>query len=218
MEDLTDTNTHTNNIEYYGGSSSVAFLRRVQTKCDDQTRTLGSGKCKSSLVSMLHNTAFSPLSPSEPPPLVDKALDQGRFYFRVSTKFIEGYFENIHYIQPILDRDEFTTRCEDLWFGEPQKQSASFHALYYSVMSLGALVRIWHEGPLCGLNRFEWSRLLFTEARMVISRLGATTDLEMVQCLFLVVRSDLPILEILSLTGDLHIEIGKDFSTRTQSS
>lgn len=192
VEDHTDTNEHTNSIEYYGSSSSVAFLRRVQTECDGRNKTQESGKCKLSLVSMLHNTAFSPLSPAEPHPQVNRALDQDRFYFRVSAKFIEGYFENIHYIQPILDRDEFTTRCEDLWFGEPQKQGASFHALYYSILSLGALVRVWNGEPLCGLDRFEWSRLLFTEARMAIDRLGATTDLEMVQCLFIVVRVTYP--------------------------
>lgn len=215
VEDHTDTNTHTNNIEYYGSSSSVAFLRRVHTECDGQTKTLESGKCKLSLVSMLHNTSFSPISPAETPPSVNKALDKDRFYFRVSTKFIEGYFENIHHIQPILDKDEFTTRCEDLWFGEPQRQSDSFHALYYSILSLGALVRVWNEGSLCGLNRFEWSRLLFTEARTIVDRLSATTDLEMVQCLFIVV-SDSSILERLSLTRDCQHGTGQDLSARTQ--
>lgn len=188
MEDHTDTNAHTNSIEYYGSASSVAFLRRAQSEYEGQNKALESGKSKLSLVSMLHNTAFSPLSPVEPLLSSNKTLDQDRFYFRVSAKFIEGYFENIHYIQPILDRDEFTTRCEDLWFGESQKQGASFHALYYSILSLGALVRVWEGEQLCGLDRFEWSRLLFNEARMVINRLGVTTDLEMVQCLFIVVR------------------------------
>lgn len=186
-DDVTDTNPHTNSIEFYGGSSSIAFLRQVQIKCDVGTKAIESG-VRPSLVSMLYNTAFSPLLLEEPAPRKDTPIDEGRFYFRVSTKFLDGYFENIHHIQPILEKDEFVTRCEDLWFGRSQKQTHSFHALYYSVMSLGALVRVWDKSTICGMDRFQWSRKLFAEARLVINRLGTTTDLEMVQCLFIMVR------------------------------
>lgn len=187
--DLTDTNLHTNNIEFYGGSSSIAFLRQVQSNCDDKTKAPDSGESRASLVSMLHNTDFSPISnPHCSATQEIGQVDQDRFYFRVSRKFMEGYFESIHYIQPLLEREEFTARCESLWFGEAQNQPSTFHALYYSVLSLGALVRAWDEGPLYGLTRFQWSRRLFEEARLVLNKLGTATDLEMVQCLFLMVR------------------------------
>lgn len=186
-EDVTDVNMHTKSIEFHGSSSSVAFLKQVQSSYEGGSLS-GAGIQDPSLVSMLHNSAFDPTSTLPMSPQAgDLRANQERFYFRVSGKFLEGYFESIQYVQPFLDREEFMTRCEDMWFGKSTAQANSFHALYYSILSLGALVRTWDEETLHGLNRFQWSRKLFDEARTVLSRLGTTTNLEMVQCLLIMV-------------------------------
>jgi hypothetical protein len=116
------------------------------------------------------------------------ALQDEGYYFRQSRLFLDGYFENLHYIHPILDKEEFHARCEDLWFGRSDRQSRSFIALYYSIMSLGALVRVWDEDTVEGMNRFQWSRKLFHQARLALGEMRATNDLETVQCLIFMAK------------------------------
>ena len=82
-------------------------------------------------------------------------------------------------------------RCEALWAGDRSDEAAhkgSFVALYYSVLSLGALVGAREEEPLEGVSNLEWSRRFFDEAKGMANRLGMVTDLEMVQCYFFLVR------------------------------
>lgn len=44
------------------------------------------------------------------------------------------------------------------------------------------------ETPLIfGADRFTWSRKLFNEALAIVTRLGTATDLEMVQCFYMLV-------------------------------
>ncbi|KAJ5662028.1 uncharacterized protein N7477_009644 [Penicillium maclennaniae] len=107
------------------------------------------------------------------------------FTFRVGRKFLDAYFSNIHCIQPIFDEEEFLTRCEDLWFGKLERQPVSFVALYYATLSLGSLVMVWDEREIYGEDRFSWSRKLFNQALGVVTQLGSGTDLEMVQCYYM---------------------------------
>lgn len=78
-------------------------------------------------------------------------------------------------------------RCEDLWFNEEHSQAPGFVALYHCIMCLGALVRIWEEDTLYGMDRFGWSRMLFNEAQNIITQLGSTTNLEIVQSHYMMV-------------------------------
>lgn len=184
--EIMDTNLHTKSLEFYGASSSVTFLRHVDDISGNENAEQLVGRTELSLASMLHNTNFQPCStPSTISGINDVSND--RFYFRVGRRFLDAYFSNIHCIQPIFDPQEFLIRCEDLWFGKLERQPVSFVALYYATMSLGSLVMVWDEVEIYGSDRFSWSRKLFNQALGIITQLGSVTDLEMVQCYYMMV-------------------------------
>lgn len=184
--DLVDTNSYTKNLEFYGASSSTAFLKHVEKMSETHVCESGGGRPERSLASLLHNTNFRPYSTSSTLTELAQATDD-RFYFRVARNFIEAYFSNIHCVQPIFDEEIFLARCEDLWFDKPEKQPLIFIALYYITLSLGSLVMIWDEREIYGRDRFSWSRKFYNEAVTIVTQLGSETDLEMVQCYYLMV-------------------------------
>ena len=100
---------------------------------------------------------------------------------------MNGYFENIHFIHPLIDKEDFCLRAHDLWFNRTTQPEPSFVALYLSILSFGALVRVWEEERLGGLTRFEWSRKLFGEAQVYLNYLQFSNNLDTVQCLYLMV-------------------------------
>ena len=61
-------------------------------------------------------------------------------------------------------------------------------ALYYSLLSLGALVGPRDEETSRTVSNLDCSRSLFNKARALCSELNMTTDLEMVQCFLFMVR------------------------------
>ncbi|GJD03588.1 C6 transcription factor [Colletotrichum higginsianum] len=92
---------------------------------------------------------------------------------------------SIHYVHPILDRKLFFDRCEELWARPGDvREPSSFVALYYSILSLGALVGVREDEPVDGVGNLQWSRRFFDEAKRRCDQLGMVTDLEMVQCYF----------------------------------
>ncbi|GAM88144.1 hypothetical protein ANO11243_061750 [Dothideomycetidae sp. 11243] len=178
--EVVDTNVHTNNSEFYGPASLAAFLRNVQTISHDHNAPKDQ-----SLASLLHNTEFNPgASYTSPlsPPISDTVRD--RFHFRMAKQYLDAYFSNIHKIQPVFDEDIFLSRCEDLWFDKDAKAPLTFIALYYATMSLGCLVMTPDQSG-AHENRFKWSRKLFDDAVAIVARLGTTTDMEMVQCFYM---------------------------------
>ncbi|KAF9887692.1 hypothetical protein FE257_009645 [Aspergillus nanangensis] len=177
--DVMDTNSHTSGLEFYGASSSVAFLRHVENISLGDTSEQIAGNQRKSLASILHNTDFQPHSAT--PSSFSEAGEgiNDRFHFRVARTFLEAYFSNIHYIQPIFDEEAFFARCEDLWFDNRSKNPVSFTALYYATLSLGSLVMAWDHGEVHGADRF------FEQAAGIITQLGSGTDLEMVQCYYM---------------------------------
>lgn len=102
--------------------------------------------------------------------------------------FLDDFFSTLHYIFPILGKALFMRRCEDLWTSEDSAVKSSFVALYFSVLSLGALVGPRSDELIGGLDNLTWSRKFFDESRTLCSALGMVTDLEMVQCYFFLVR------------------------------
>lgn len=190
--DIVDTNSYTKNLEFYGASSSTAFLKHVEKMSESHVNVAGGGNSEGSLASLLHNTNFRPyLTPSTLTEHTQATND--RFHFRVARKFIEGYFSNIHCVQPIFDEERFLARCEDLWFDKPEKQPLIFIALYYITLSLGSLVMIWDEREIYGQDRFSWSRKFYNEAVIIVTQLGSETNLEMVQCYYLMVSAIFPL-------------------------
>ncbi|OQV07089.1 Fungal specific transcription factor domain-containing protein [Cladophialophora immunda] len=183
--DVMDTNLHTSNLEFYGSSSSVAFLRHMEMLSNSQTTDPVGGQSRCSLASLLHNTEFCPDTPHDRQAAPEASTSSDRFHFRVARRFLDTYFSNIHHIQPIFDEDVFLSRCEDLWFNTPEKQPLSFVALYYATLSLGSLVMTFETPEIAGADRFTWSRRLFNRALAIVTRLGTTTDIEMVQCFYM---------------------------------
>lgn len=190
--EVNEVNTHTLNNEFHGPTSSLAFLAAIQRQIGTRAQlAIGQPSLSedqpSSLVSTFHNETFSPTSVT----YTDTEwhmLAANSFYFRQSQLFLTGYFQNLHYIHPIVDRTTFSSRCEDLWFGVSSKQSKSFIALYYAIMSLGALTREWDEGALDTMNRFEWSRKMFKLATVAAGEFPGRNDLESVQAYIIMAK------------------------------
>ncbi|TDZ32422.1 Zinc finger protein grt1 [Colletotrichum spinosum] len=106
--------------------------------------------------------------------------------------FLQNFFSSIHYVHPILDRKTFFDRCEALWSKPGQVTAAaaasSFVALYYSILSLGALIGVREDEAIDGIENLQWSRRFFDEAKRRCDQLGMVTDLEMVQCYFFLAK------------------------------
>lgn len=152
------------------------------------------------LLSNLHNPAFSPPEvqtggkPISPQAGLEKHASVVELtHYRQCSVFLHNFFSTIHYVHPILDKTSFLERCEILWSGDENaiSQVASFVPLYYSVLSLGALVGYRDAEPVGGVSNQEWSRKFFNEARSRFTSLEIVTDLEMVQCYFFLV-SEVP--------------------------
>lgn len=208
-QEVTAVNRHTRNVEFYGSSSSVALLSHAQRAGGDRQHADGnetgsdehseSDTAAAVLLSSLHNPGFSPqqvdtpggMQPVSPQAGLEKqASGVESTYFRQCSVFLHNFFSTIHYIHPILDKASFLERCEVLWSGDEAaiRQHASFVPLYYSVLSLGALVGYRDADHIGGISNQQWSRRFFVEARLRFSALGIVTDLEMVQCHFFLAK------------------------------
>lgn len=190
-DEVAGVNKHTNDQEFYGSSSSVALLARVgrsPSRSGDGGTTSRQDE-PDALLTSLHNPVFSQRraggesAGGSSPPVSS---------FPQCRVFIDGFFSTLHYIFPILDKALFMRRCEHLWATEGSAEKSSFLALYFSVLSLGALVGPRIDEPINGRDNLAWSRKFFEESRSLCSTLGMVTDLEMVQCYFFLVRPSIP--------------------------
>ncbi|KAE8396212.1 fungal-specific transcription factor domain-containing protein [Aspergillus alliaceus] len=188
-DEISELNHHTNGIEYHGSTSSAALIGHLQRQHEPrqvQERHILTSVPEYSIVSTLHNPSFSTscaAGPAQP-----AALHEHNYYFEQAHAFMNGYFENIHFIHPLIDKEDFCLRAHDLWFTRNKQPEPSFVALYLSVLSFGALVRVWDEERLGGLTRFEWSRKLFGETQAYLNYLQFSNNLDTVQCLYLMAK------------------------------
>lgn len=184
--EVLDINPLTKAVEFHGNTSSVAFIGRLRKeyvdKHDDSQENDDTER--PSIAGTFHNHTFSPHSMVFP---TDGSNDE-QFYIPQAYIFLEAYFNNLHYIHPILDRDVFFERCKDLWQGHPERQSSGFVALYFSLMSLGSLIRTWTKESISGMDRFGWSRMLFERAQLALGKPGFNNDLETIQALFIIAK------------------------------
>ena len=185
-KELTAINQHTQSVEYYGSSSSMSLLSRVQGKQDASPRPRRLSGDDTTLVSELHNPAFFAPAPANQNPL-DAPISNSQAHHQQCGAFLNSFFGSLHYIHPILNKSEFLSRCEKLRVGRPSSQAQSFMALYYSVLSLGALIGPRDEENSSTISNMAWSRTFFDRARGLCTELSMTTDLEMVQCFFFMV-------------------------------
>ncbi|KAL6230897.1 fungal-specific transcription factor domain-containing protein [Aspergillus navahoensis] len=179
-------NRHTHSSEFYGGSSSIAILAQIRRVSAVETRELPEDE--EGLVSSLHNPAFSSFLSEGLQSSAEKQYPVERLasvsHCRV---FVDTFFATIHYIYPILNKPAFLEKCELKWAGKVSSLSHSFVALYYSILSLGALLRPREEEIIGGLENVRWSKTFFDEARSR-SNSSMVTDLEMVQCHFFLAK------------------------------
>ncbi|PVH92608.1 hypothetical protein DM02DRAFT_543275 [Periconia macrospinosa] len=185
-EEISGVNGHTDGVEFYGSSSSFALLSHVQRsgqKTPDSENTVH-------LVSSLLNATFQ-TSPTASHGDESNAGTTRADYYPQCRSFVEGFFSTIHYIHPILDKRDFLHKCEALWLLGTDDTSPrlppSFVPLYFSVLSLGAIVGNREEEHIDGLSNLQWSRKFFNIAWTCCHQLGLVTNLEMVQCFFLLV-------------------------------
>lgn len=190
-KEVTGVNRHTMNVEFYGSSSSIALLSRVRENEHIAVIPQDNEEEEGSLVSQLYNPGFLP-SPSQTHTPLEVPLNDTKLYYQQCRSFLHAFFGSIHYIHPILDKAIFLARCEDILVGNPSSQGGSFMALYYSLLSLGALVGPRDEETPGGAKHLDWSRKFFEKARALCGELSMTTDLEMVQCYFFMVRASSP--------------------------
>ncbi|AEO63828.1 uncharacterized protein THITE_2010769, partial [Thermothielavioides terrestris NRRL 8126] len=188
-QEVSGVNRHTRNVEFYGRSSSVALLSRVQRSSGEhavQTEEGADADADSdgtTIVSSLHNPVFTPQGESRINQRQEDPASVTHSHYPQCRGFLEGFFSSIHYIHPVIDKAHFFRRCELLWSGtDAAIQQSSFAALYYSILSLGALVGVRDDEPVDGIPNLQWSRKFFDEARSRCNRLGMVTDLDMVQC------------------------------------
>ncbi|KAK8112025.1 uncharacterized protein PG998_008482 [Apiospora kogelbergensis] len=180
-EEVSGVNQHTRDVEFYGSSSSVALLSHVHRTSQSQDDE------DADVLSSLHNPAFRPAgdrSHGEVTPLGQIS------HYPHCWGFLDSFFSTIHFVHPILDKRSFFERCErELWSStESAAAFSSFTALYYSILSLGALVGVREDEPLEGRSNLQWSRKFFDEAKRYCNLLGMVTDLEMVQCYFIMAK------------------------------
>jgi hypothetical protein len=185
-EEVSGVNRHTRGVEFYGSSSSFAMLSHIRRT----GQRLRDDEDDAQLVSSLHNPNFRGTSTASHGDTIDGGFDRANNYSRCRG-FAESFFSSIHYIHPILDKREFLQKCEALWSENVEDAGkhpiSSFLALYYSVLALGAIVAVREGDSSDGLKNLECSRRFFDRARSCCTQLGLVTDLEMVQCFFMMV-------------------------------
>ncbi|KAF9252862.1 transcriptional regulator family: Fungal Specific TF [Penicillium roqueforti] len=178
---------HINTIECHSSTSPAAVIGHLKKELEPKYQEEHfSHAADYSIISTLRNPNLSPLYATGPGQML--SIEQSNYYFDQAHIFMNGYFESIHFIHPFVDKEDFFARANDLWFNRSRKPEPSFVALYLSVLSLGALVRVWDEGTLAGLGRFEWSRKLFGEAQGYLNNLRFSNDLETAQCLYMMAK------------------------------
>jgi hypothetical protein len=187
-KELTDINAVTKNFEFHGSTSIVALFdglrkeQRIRICSSSDSWTREAGQQPHSLVSNFYNGTFLGQSEGSLQPTDASSEETHAFH---AFLFIDAYFKSSHFILPILDQPWFLRRCNDLWAGRTQRLRLSFMALYFAVLSLGACMRVWTEDLINGMNRLEWSRLMFKKAENALGRIGSLNDLEAVQAPFI---------------------------------
>ncbi|OLN96829.1 putative transcriptional regulatory protein YJL206C-like protein 1 [Colletotrichum chlorophyti] len=193
-QEVSGVNRHTRNVEFYGSSSSVALLSHVQRTGNEPVISPDVDSDAGTLLSNLHNPAFSSPSadPSQTPAGAHEAARSSArpiTHYPQCRCFLQSFFSSIHYVHPILDKKVFFDRCEQLWSNQDvTAEPSSFVALYYSILSLGALIGVREDEPIDGIENLQWSRKFFDEAKRRCDQLGMVTDLEMVQCYFFLAK------------------------------
>lgn len=143
-------------FELYGSSSSIAILAQIRRASAVEGREQADDE--EGLVSTLHNPAFSSASAEATPSASKQDLAGQSASVSHCRLFVDSFFTTVHYIYPILAKPAFLEKCELIWAGRISSLSHSFVALYYTILSLGALLRPRDEDPIGGIDNVQWSK------------------------------------------------------------
>jgi hypothetical protein len=165
--------------QYFGPISMVNLLR--------QSNSLLANATVDPPDDVIITSATAPLRSSQNPSRVSDAMKKDRHYWEQAVVFTDAFEENVLSVDPMLDEDDFHHGCEDIWVGQGLKVSHSFLALYYAVLGVGSLFTEQKLVVREGEERTRWARVMLREAQGVLDKLGTTTNIQVVQCLYLLV-------------------------------
>jgi hypothetical protein len=177
--EIMDVSRRTGSFEFHGQTSSMAFLERLMEIKGKYMNYQGHmpGPGSGQIISEFQKEAS--IEQQDPPRIMEMGLDD-QYYPVYAFLFVDSYFKSLHYVNPIIDQDVFLKRCQVLWNGSGPTMCQSFKALYFAVLSLGALTRAWTEGSINGMDRWAWCSLLFEKAETLM-RNSSVKNLETVQ-------------------------------------
>jgi hypothetical protein len=183
QQEIMDINGATGAFEFHGPISAVSFLERLMKLKTSDTDAKKHNMPPNSqeprqAVNEFQNGSIS--RQRESMQNSDETLDED-YYPMHAFLFIDSYFKSIHYSYPIIDQEVFLKMAHKLWTGKGQMVGDSWRALYFAVLSLGALTRVWTEPSISGMNRYEWTRLLFSKSENFMGLPGNKTNLIPVQ-------------------------------------
>lgn len=189
--ELTYMHRATLTFEFHGQTSSLAFLERLMKIKESNSDTgLGSNTTDPN-GPIIHEFQNDALSIQRGSPL---ATDDNveNYYPHHAILFIDSYFKTLHYIYPIIDQAVFMEQSYLLWTGRNKNHKRpilqGFRALYFAVLSLGALTRSWTEDSIGGMDKHAWSSMLFEKAETLIGRPGSLFNLQGVQTLIILAQ------------------------------
>ncbi|KAJ9139170.1 C6 transcription factor [Pleurostoma richardsiae] len=161
---LDEINRHTEGAEFYGPTGTFYFLSRLQSQANSQ-RLRGTAQnvrgepsnralTGTSVVNLLHSSDYS-VSGSRDGSGTRQQADKPAVSLaghtatemEMARECVQLYFQNLHCIHPILNRQAFLSRCEtDIW-SHSTAQAASpvsqtrqrFLALFNAVLAIGAI-------------------------------------------------------------------------------
>ncbi|OQU95646.1 Fungal specific transcription factor domain-containing protein [Cladophialophora immunda] len=159
----------------------------------------------------LTNDSFAPAGPLARTPMTSSAaaasLDTELGIIEVEKIFIAAYFNNIHYIHPMLIEESFEQECQrQVWINQPtasrKDRRPQFMALYYAVVALGAinsgpdeatsLAKQYQDVAFCHgrvrkpmRSALEWASHYFDLAKQALGDIMEMSSLETCQTLFM---------------------------------
>ncbi|KAF2180295.1 hypothetical protein K469DRAFT_640128 [Zopfia rhizophila CBS 207.26] len=134
-----------------------------------------------------------------------ETMESGCNPIEVERTLTQAYFNNVHYIHPMLQEKEFEERClKTVWSTKPSERLRDHHsqfmALYYAVVALGAinsgpdeawiLKRNSKPLPVVGASRrqgtaLDWASHYFDLAKHAMGDMMEVSTLESCQALFM---------------------------------
>jgi hypothetical protein len=193
--EILEFNKKTGEYEFHGHTSYMTFLdeaRKLYQPPQDilpiEIRpgiTIKTGKTSTPVLDVLHNSSFFNCRATLSPNKHRGVPDYSSF---PACLFLESYFDTVHFLHPIVFEGATREIAKRLWQHGSSLYLAPFDALYFAVLSMGALTYNWEEGLIGGMGRFEWSRLFFSQAEVACGSPGTNNNIAIVQATYIMAK------------------------------